>query len=75
LLLVPENPKAGVLIVELIEAAAAAALPKFRGIMVLGSNGNWLYNTAAVEGASVLAAVPLADAKGAELAATEGTGD
>jgi len=46
---------------ELIEAAIAPELAVLRGIIVLGSKGNWLVAAPAAEGDSALATPPLAD--------------
>jgi hypothetical protein len=44
---------------ELIEEATAPELTELRGIIVLGSNGNWVVAAAADEGESMLARPPL----------------
>lgn len=54
---------------ELGEDIAVLTLPKPSGIIVLGSNGNWLAAAAAVDGESVLEE-PLAEVSAAVLAVT-----
>ena len=57
------------LIAELMEAPSAALeLLEFRGIMVLGSKGNWLTAAPATEGERVLAMPPFAEENAASLA-------
>ena len=68
LLLVLEEPIEAGLIEELMEAPIAAALPKFRGIIVLGSKGSWLATAPATEGESVAARPPFAEESAASLA-------
>jgi hypothetical protein len=54
-----------VLRAELMDAAAALALPKPRGIIVFGSKGSWLVAAPAVEGERLLAIPPIADVRAA----------
>ena len=49
------------------EAATALVLPEVRGIIVFGSNGNWLVAAPATEGDSALAMPPFADESAAAL--------
>jgi hypothetical protein len=68
----PEKPIGAALIDEEGEDIAVLELPKPSGIIVLGSNGNWLAAAAAVEGESVLEE-PVAEVSAAVLAVVAAT--
>ena len=54
---------------ELMDAAAALALPKFRGIIVFGSKGSWLVAAPAAEGERLFAIPLIAEVRAALLGA------
>jgi hypothetical protein len=70
----PEKPIGAALMDEYGEVIAVLVLPKPSGIIVLGSNGNWLATAAAVEGESVLE-VPVAEVSASSLAVVAATFD
>ena len=66
--MVLEEPIDAGLTEELMAAPIAPAMPEFRGIIVLGSNGSWLATAPATDGERVLAMPPFAEESAASLA-------